>query len=189
MKYITIDLETSGLDPEKHQILELVAVVDNFSRDKIDSTSVFHEYIKPLQFEIDTQICSLSEADRLTERGRNPDWVFQRFEQFIQDQFQDDDGCPESIISVTIPEVIQFINNAKVKYLPNDMAIWRLIESQRLDLRSLYFNPQLNTNLPGLDDILEVNVEENITPLTLVCSIIGSIRTYYKIKPVKLSGN
>jgi len=35
MKYISIDIETTGLDPEKHQILEFAAVYDDLEQSKL----------------------------------------------------------------------------------------------------------------------------------------------------------
>lgn len=46
MKYVSFDLETTGLNPSKHQILEVGAVIDDFSNPKpIASLPKFHCYL------------------------------------------------------------------------------------------------------------------------------------------------
>lgn len=46
MKYVSIDLETTGLDPETCQIIEFGAVVDDLSNPKpINQLPTFHAYI------------------------------------------------------------------------------------------------------------------------------------------------
>jgi len=46
MKYISIDIETTGLDPEKHQILEFAAVYDDLEQPKrLEHLPKFHRLI------------------------------------------------------------------------------------------------------------------------------------------------
>jgi len=48
MKYLSIDLETTGLDPEKCQIIEFGAVLDDTKNPRpMDELPVYHAYIKP----------------------------------------------------------------------------------------------------------------------------------------------
>lgn len=48
MKYVSIDLETTGLDPEKHNIIEFGAVIDDLDDPKpINQLPKFHAYILP----------------------------------------------------------------------------------------------------------------------------------------------
>jgi oligoribonuclease len=46
MQYVSIDIETLGLDPEKHDIVEFAAVVDNLrDRKPIEQLPTFHRFV------------------------------------------------------------------------------------------------------------------------------------------------
>ena len=48
MIYVSCDIETTGLDPKKHDIVEIGAVIDDLSTQRpIDSLPVFHCYVLP----------------------------------------------------------------------------------------------------------------------------------------------
>ncbi len=47
MKYLSIDIETTGLDPEKHQILEFAAVLDDLENPQpLNELPTFHRSIR-----------------------------------------------------------------------------------------------------------------------------------------------
>lgn len=47
MKYVSIDLETTGTDPNAHDIIEFAAVIDEIGSDKpIEKLPVFHRFIR-----------------------------------------------------------------------------------------------------------------------------------------------
>jgi len=47
MQYISLNVQTTGLDPDKHQILELAAIAEDTTEDvNINELPLFHAYIK-----------------------------------------------------------------------------------------------------------------------------------------------
>lgn len=45
MKYVSIDIETTGVNPERHQIVEFAAVLEDTTRDTpVDQLPAFHTY-------------------------------------------------------------------------------------------------------------------------------------------------
>ena len=86
MKYVSIDIETTGLDPNVNDIVELGAVIDDLSKhEPLESLPTFHCYVVKDTYATDAYCAFLHQAifDRIARRWE-PN-VMERY-QFLEEQ-------------------------------------------------------------------------------------------------------
>lgn len=194
MKYISIDIETSGLDPNMHDILEIAAVLEDTSNPlPIKDLPVFHYHINKL-----TPYCVDPKAIKI--HGRNiladisykiennspyicyPDEIFTRLSNFLYSQNYKD--YKEAF----------YLNVAGKNFSTFDLRFLQKIEkthwsninfrSRIIDPAILYFDIQKDDQLPNMETCLErANIKEKVTHNAIddAIQVIKLIRKKYKI--------
>lgn len=72
MKYISIDLETTGLDPENHQIIEFGAVLEDTNNIiPMEELPVYHAYVVPPKNQLTGDVYALNLNAGIIEKLKN----------------------------------------------------------------------------------------------------------------------
>ncbi len=85
MKYVSIDIETTGLDPKKHQIIEFAAIIDDLENQQdLSKLPTFHRVVYSLDhiYTIDPYIAEMHSSlfkllDQLKENGGKSNLPFE----------------------------------------------------------------------------------------------------------------
>lgn len=151
MKYISIDIETTGLDPDKHQILEFAAVVDDLENPRpLVSLHIFQRLIRWDDYVINDYCLELHQ-NLLSLIHRNPPITI------TIDQLGPEFSAWLYLIGVTVGSDGYNVAGANfagfdglfLKKVPN-FPKWHY---RVLDVGNLYFEKSM-TKLPGLNDVI-----------------------------------
>jgi oligoribonuclease len=157
MKYISIDIETTGLNSERHQILEIGAIIDNFENPlPLEQLPKFHCYLhheevigEPYALALNSEILrKISDHDNEKYMFCEVGEVASKFREFL-----DYNGLDK--ITAAGKNYATF-DKSFLDKLPN----WKeLIKVRRrvIDLGSIFFNPKIhNEILPSLSECLKM---------------------------------
>lgn len=156
MKYVSVDIETSGLDPEYCQVLEVGAVIDDLSGQTCPDhfhCYVLHDRIVGQPFALQMNAAILA---KIAEPQKHPDETFLRSDAVAGD-FRYWLRCngvnPDDPINVAGKNFARF-DQKFLDRLPNWASNVR-VRSRVLDPAILYFRPDLDDALPGLSTCLK----------------------------------
>lgn len=156
MKYVSIDIETSGLDPEEHQILEIGAVVDNLEDQKaVEELPQFHRYLRYDQIYLDPSLgkmhqnllADISTADNI--QCQHPRHVASYLIEWLSNHFNQRSYMPPKIRVAGknfLSFDLKFLKKLPGFYLPLDYRI--------LDPGILYLE-KTDKRVPSLDQCIE----------------------------------
>jgi len=167
MKYVSIDLETTGLSPRQHQILEFGAVIEDTENVlPIEELPSFHSYIKwdtiigdPYALAMNWRILDVIAKPQMWEelgvRVLNPEDLGLVFWDFIDKHFNSDNDQEVFRGKITVAgKNFGNFDNQFLENLPNFFRHVRF-EHRFLDPGSMYFNPKIDSKPPGLETCLE----------------------------------
>lgn len=160
MKYLSIDLETTGLDPENNQILEFGAVIeDTNNRLSLDELPTFHTFIDngdliqgnayalQMNSEILKKIATKEDGYNYVE-PRNLGWMFHRW--LMEQGFKTSEK--NSIIKITVAGKnfgafdLQFLNNCE------NFNAYVKIDHRIIDPGTLCVDWVKDEHVPGLNE-------------------------------------
>lgn len=171
MKYISIDLETTGLDANRHQILEFGAVIEDTDTPiALGDLPSFHAYLlwdevigDPFALAMNYKILSII-SDNKQWKDHNiitPDNLGPLFKKFIDENFSGFTTSYDKKVTVAGKNFGNF-DNQFLKNLPNFFEHVSF-EHRFLDPGSIFFDPTQDKKLPGLDTCLErVGVRKSV---------------------------
>ena len=168
MKYISIDIETTGLDPEKHQILEFAAVFDDLEQPKrLENLPTFHRLIRWDDYVINNFCLNLHKELLQEIRDRNRvvipiDTLAGEFRAWLH-------GMVGNNYNVAGKNFAGF-DGQFLKKIP-DFPVWH---HRVIDVGSMYLTKDMDT-LPSLGDIDRLHsVEHRALPDAL--AVVAAIR-------------
>lgn len=159
-KTIIVDVETTGLNVWRHQILEFAAVLEDWTT-PIDMLPTFHAYVKhdeiigdPFALRMNRTLIDYIYYDE-TCVSQRPEEVAGLFAEWLYNQgFRPQDKDHLIHINLGGKNVARF----DLPFIENDLRGWSsLIKPAHriLDPGSLYFNPRTDAKLPDLKTCLE----------------------------------
>jgi oligoribonuclease len=209
MRYISIDLETTGLDPSTCQIIEFGAVLEDTNNVlPIDELPTFHAYVKPKNGHLSGNIFALNMNGGIIEKLKN--------EHTLKDQynFVDIDNLAEDFMFWLHMQGFEIKSNYELKYIDgttqrytetlnvagknfsvfdkrfldlvpkfNDLI---RIRHRVLDPAMLYFDPIHDEMLPNLKTCKErAGIEGEVAHLAVsdCIDVIMLIRKHYGLAP------
>lgn len=178
MKYVSIDIETTGLDPNTCQIIEFGAVIDDLTK-PLEEAEVFHRYVKHRLYK--GEPCALAVnhkiLDKLDKIDTNYNYCFHshlmvEFEEFLtRNNIDRVLAAGKNFAKFDL----QFLNRLERSHLVKFM-------SRSLDPAMLYFDPSIDDVPPSLKKCLErAGINEDVTHTAVedalqVCKLL---RAYY----------
>jgi oligoribonuclease len=161
MKYLSLDIETTGLDPQTCDIIEIGAVVDDLNLPEEESRPIFHVYVLPNEkvYHGDPFALSMHPVifQRIAKREQpfvylHPTEVAHAFEQFIDEHFRGADGN----IRVTVAgKNVGSFDLPFLRRLPYwQEVIGSKIRHRYFDPGSMYYSPTIDTELPNTEKCL-----------------------------------
>ncbi len=149
MKYLSIDIETTGLDPEKHQILEFVAVFDDLENPRpITELPTFHRMIRWNDYTIN-DFCLRLHKELLNE--------IQNHVQNIEKIITIDELGPQFLVWLRSVDVGQNYNVAGQNFAGFDGLFLKKVPNfppwfyRVIETGTLYLRKDMD-RLPGLSD-------------------------------------
>lgn len=199
MRYVSIDIETTGLDPDQHDIIEIGAVIDDLMvQAPVETLPTFHCYIVKEDYRVNPYCAFLHQTifDRIARRENLEDKFLFLREREVMDQFVRflvDNGfgrIEDSVVSGYVAERpkftaagknfgsfdLQFLNSA----LDFDKHV--RVRHRALDPAVLYFDPLKDSELPNMQECLDrAGIEETVdhTGVADAISIIKLIRAKF----------
>lgn len=161
MKYISIDIETTGLDPEKHDIIEFGAILEDtklqlpfetipkFNTLLVTKTGNFtgNPYALSMHSELFKELAK--KIDKRTMNVMSIDSLRKNFTDWIIEKVYNNTTLIISKISIAGKNFsgfdLQFLN----KKLPQ-FSSYLNFSHRTIDPAILYFNPETDTELPDL---------------------------------------
>ena len=193
MKYVSIDLEMTGLDPETCQILQFGAVIEDTENIKpLEDLPVFNCYI--LQDIYKGEVDGISMNSKIFEKLRQYKnklldttdlFTTEKNVGFYFKKFLIDNGIiadKNNRVNITVAgknfgaSDLNFINK-----LPN-FKKHISISSKIIDPGILYFNPEIDTSLPGLSACLRRANKPFLVSHTAVEDALDVIKLIRNIK-------
>jgi DNA polymerase III epsilon subunit-like protein len=162
MPYVSIDLETTGLNPDYCQLLEIGAVYDDGFK-FVDELSVFHKYVyspngrytgEPFALQMNAKILkrlsSISGADKQNKVCVRPDEVAECFRQWLIE------ACGWDGKTCLTPAGKNFASFDKqfLDRLPGWTEKVKL-NHRTLDPAMLWWNPLTDDRLPGSQECMD----------------------------------
>ena len=180
MRYISIDIETTGLDPAKHDVVEVAAVIDDLNvQAPLDELPTFHCYVLSHSgvYQTDPYCAFLHQAifNKIAKNGRYPDkegkFVFR---DSVADKFETwllangfgkagDTNIAGVRNGVIIKELPKFTPAGK-NFGSFDLQFLKRmgfthdrfrIHHRAIDPAMLYFDPRRDTELPNLQACMD----------------------------------
>lgn len=156
MKYVSIDIETTGLDPETCQIIEFAAVIEDTSRPDVPVEKlphfkclVFHEKVVGEHYAIHLNAGKILDSF-LDSSACTPEDVLIKFRGFLmKNGFESD----REGIFVKFTAAGKNFSSFDLQFLKR-LPYWDLrlkAKSRVLDPTSLYFDPETDEELPSLE--------------------------------------
>jgi len=166
MKYVSIDLETTGLSAKQHQILEFGAVIeDTENMLPIDELPTFHAYLNwetivgdPYALAMNWKILDIiskpKDWETLGVRVLNPEDLGLVFWNFIDKHFSNDD---QNVFNGKITVAGKNFGNFDNQFLNNLPNFFHHVnfEHRFIDPGSVYFDPRIDEKPPSLEKCLE----------------------------------
>jgi oligoribonuclease len=166
MKYISVDIETTGLRPDTHDVVEVGAVIDDFSNPKpLDELPTFHCYVRMKNYVTDPYCSFLHQAifhriskwpsKEVTDRWNfyTPDEVVHRFADFLKDNGVEaaSDG------RYTLTAAGKNFGSFDLQFLNKKLDFNKKIRFRHrfLDPGILFFDPRTDTVIPSQQECLE----------------------------------
>lgn len=157
MKYISIDIESTGLDIEQHDIIEFAAVIDDLKNPQpLDQLPVFHSYIKKRIYSGDPSALAMHAE------------IFRRIAENDQDKYNIEDinnlmvyfrnwlsrnNYPFSVKKGEYSVNVAGKNaaNFDIPFLKKKITDWSGVSFHHriLDVGSLYFRPEIDLEIPS----------------------------------------
>lgn len=204
MKYVSIDIETTGLDPNVNDIVELGAVIDDLSKhEPLESLPTFHCYVVKDTYATDAYCAFLHQAifDRIARRWE-PN-VMERY-QFLEEQdvmpafvawliengIGKTSGRTHNDGSLDVTERPRFVAAGKnfgsfdLQFLNRKLNFSEHVRClhRSIDPAMLYFNPVQDNEPPNMQKCLDrAGIAETVdhTGLADALSIVKLIRHKY----------
>lgn len=185
MKYVSIDTETTGLDVNNHQIIEIAVIIDDLLETKpLESLPVFHKYLQHPVYVGEAHALGLNQRifDILSKpdsfRNKNIisyDTLNHHLEEFlyIENKFSKTDlinVAGKNSYKLDIPMILKLCPSIKFHHRALDPSI-------------LYFNPAIDQDLPSTDKCLKrANIKDEVdhTAVGDAFRIIKLLRHYYR---------
>jgi oligoribonuclease (3'-5' exoribonuclease) len=155
MKYVCIDIETTGLDPETNQIIEIAAVIRDLNdhKDLADSPS-FHYYVKHDSYVFDGHAAIMNvEIVKQMSSATNvikPESICNKLYEFLEPHFPLKKGKLSFIAAG------KNFGNFDLKFLEN-LSTWKgnfNVDHKILDPAILWLKPT-DDRLPSLNECLK----------------------------------
>jgi oligoribonuclease len=172
MRYVSIDIETTGLDPKVHDVVEIGAVIDDTTAvAPLEKLPIFHCYVVKDNYVTDPycafmhQSLFLRIADRKKYEGEylflHEHEVMPRFVHWLLENGFSKEGC---VVPKFTPAGknfgsfdLQFLNN-KFDFSNHVRCHHRI-----LDPAVLYFNPTVDIEVPNMQTCLErAGIDEQV---------------------------
>jgi len=195
MKYASIDIETSGLDPKNHDILEFAAVLDDLKNPlPIKDLPVFHYHLnKKEPYCVDPKAIKIHSRNILLDISNKvennspyicyPEELFTRLSNFLFVNGYNDDN-EKIYLNVAGKNFATFdLMFLQEKIQKND---WSNISfrSRVIDPAILYFDHLKDNHLPNMETCLDrASIKEKVTHNAVddAIQVIKLIRRKYKI--------
>lgn len=187
MKYVAIDIETTGLNPKKCQIIEFGAVVDDLRvQAPLDQLPKFQTYIRHSFYSGDAYALHLN-ADIFYKISRgegdiaNPEELFGMFYNFLTKEGGYETNKPPKI-NVAGKNFGSFDKNF-LDCLPN--RDWVKFHHRSIDPGNLYFDPIIDDELPSLGKCLDragLPSEVSHKALEDALQVVKLVRKKYPLK-------
>jgi len=170
MRYVSIDIETTGLDPEKHQILEIGAVIeDTDNPHAIEELPEFHIFIDHKNFVFSPSLLmSGMHTGLMREMGLQdalyPDIASNKFRKWlIKNGFEDQKAQFKGYCKYTAAgKNFNRFDWEFLKRFPNS-HMWTP-HRRVLDPAILYFLPEIDETLPNMATCMErAGLPDNVT--------------------------
>lgn len=181
MKYLSVDIETTGLDREKDLILEFGAIIEDTNNPlPYEELPKFHRYIRYGRYEGSAYALALNKGilDILAE-NKHPDITsLDRFPIHVGDWLQ------KYNLRFTKNNVAgKNFRDFDFEFLRH-VPLWEMKYKRRfIDPAMLYWNPFIDDELPNQDLCLEragINETVDHTALGDAWQVIQLIRKYYE---------
>jgi oligoribonuclease len=191
MKYVSIDIETTGLNPETCQVIEFAAVIEDTNQPDVPveglpnfNCLVYHDQIKGEHYAIHQNankiLASVYEGNTLSNEE-----VSLAFRSFLQKNFfPKEAGLPIKFFAAG--KNFGAFDLQFLKRLPN-WNDWLKPASRILDPTMLFFNPESDEQLPSLSDCkyrAGLDPEVKHDALEDARDVIRVIRKHYEKKAI-----
>jgi oligoribonuclease len=195
--YVSIDIETLGLDPDKCDIIEFGAVIDDL-KSPIKDLPFFHCYLSKDNYQGEPYAMSMhhEKLKRISKKESGyfylpPDQLDYSFSSWLISQNfpYKKNYCPETseeIKSVTINVAGKNFSSFDLRFLRR-LPNWGKsvnIKSRVFDPAILFFDPQTMDSLPDLKKCLEIskiNKEVSHTAVDDAIDVINCLRFKWNI--------
>lgn len=174
MKYASIDLETTGLDPKQCQILQVGMILDDTANPdiplknlpKLDLIIKYDHIVgEPYALNMNSNLLKTI-AEGKDQRLIEPNQLFDKITEFLADNGYGPDKQGNYRITVAGKNVgsfdVQFLKSHQYNYLyePNNL----IINHKAIELGSLMFNPLADSHIPSLDECLKIaGIDKSVT--------------------------
>lgn len=194
MKYVSIDIETTGLDPNTHDILEIAAVLDDLKNPwPIKDLPVFHYHVnKTTPYCVDVKAIKVHGRNILADISYKiendspyicyPEEIFTRLSNFLYSH-----GYEDYKESFCLNVAGKNFSTFDLPFLQKiDKKHWCNISfrSRVIDPAILYFDAKKDDHLPNLETCLQrANIREKVSHNAVddAIQVIKLIRHKFKI--------
>ncbi|MFA5999914.1 MAG: hypothetical protein WC783_02960 [Candidatus Paceibacterota bacterium] len=176
MKYVSLDIETTGLDTDKCQILEVAMVYDDLDDPKpLDQLACFHTLVTHKRYKGEAYALWLN--NRIFERLKNKN--YETFKEQLKYGTFECEYTPIDDLAFDMAHWFTFNKIDKVtiagknvgsfdmqfiKKLNGYSRIQQYIYYQYLDVGALYFDINKDTKIPSLDGcFLKADIKNTVT--------------------------
>lgn len=161
MKYLSVDVETTGLDPDKHKVVMFAAVLDDTNNPKPPDELSFYSCIINQEEKGQREALEMNEwiFRMMPEQGISQAQFLVKFEQFLKDHgFVQEKG--KYVLNVAGKNVAGF-DNIFLNNIPGFSDKFR-IRSRCIDPTILYYDEQ-DEFLPDLQTcLLRAGISKNV---------------------------
>jgi DNA polymerase III epsilon subunit-like protein len=188
MKYVSIDIETTGIDPELDQVIEIGAVIDNLSNPQpINKLRTYRKYVVNKRYSGNPYALWLNSQALKNIHDRNPSYTYLPPEDIAESLFSFlSSEFPIKQNKVNLVVAGKNFGSFDKLFLTKLPKMNELISfgHRAIDPAMLYFDPKIDTELPSSKLCMEragLAGEVAHTAVEDAIMIIKLIRNYYKI--------